>query len=440
MIRVLAVLLPLTLPAQPPTLEQILERLARLETENQALRNEIGKLKAEVASLKQSSSPAPDTADLAERLDIQERRVDEQAQAKVEAAQKFPIKLTGQLVANLYRNGPHSGVNDHPTVAARAAVRRTAGLTFRQSIIGATYQGDRSVLGAQVRGSLFLDFWEGLAENTNFYPVRVRTASVELDWKSRSLSFVQEKPLFSLRDPNTFSYSGVSPLTSAGNLWRWQPQIRFEQRAGNGDTQVRAQVALMQTAEESHFDFAANGLTADRRRPGLEGRFEVAHRWGEDRRIEIAPSFHLSQTRVSGNKLRSDLFAVDWLAVPLPRIEFTGLFWSGQAVHHFGSLRQSFIRQGTALQPVEAKGGWSQVSLTLHERVSLNLFAGIHDDRNAGLAPAQVGANRAGAANLMFRIAPNVIAAIEAMQIRTQSADGRAAKLNRYDLSVAYQF
>ncbi|MFN7921868.1 MAG: hypothetical protein U0Q16_17335, partial [Bryobacteraceae bacterium] len=424
--RLLPLLLaPCLLCAQ--SLDQVVERLDRLEKENRSLRDEVSQLRRELDSIRGAPAPpasppaeaaeqAPSVQTLDERLTVQERRTDEQAQSKVEAAQKFPVKLTGMLLANMFHNGPSAAGVDTPTTSARANGRQTGGITLRQSILGMQYTGGKTLLGGQVKGSLFMDFFEGTSETTVFYPVRVRTGSVELDWSSRSLSLVLDKPLFSQRDPNTFSYSGVSPLTAAGNLWRWQPQVRFEQRLGNETTSGRAQLALVQTSEEVNFPAAVTNF--ERRRPGLQGRFELAHRFGEGRRIEVAPGFHVSQSHALGQDYGSHLASVDWLFAPMSKIEFSGLFWTGENIHHFGALRQSFRLDGTRLVPVQSKGGWSQVSFPFTSRISLNLFGGIHDDRNRDLARNAIGANRAGAANIMFRIAPNLIMSIEAMQIR----------------------
>jgi uncharacterized protein (UPF0335 family) len=422
-------------------LDQVIERLNRLEKENETLRQEVNDLKKEVSALRGTTVPVDTSVvNIDERLQVAERRVDEQAHTKVEAAQRFPVKLSGMVLANLYHNGPHSGGNDHPVSSARARGRQTGGITFRQSIVGFQYTGGNTVLGGRVKGSLFLDFYEGPLENTPLYPVRVRTGGVELEWKSRTLSFVQDKPLFSPRDPDSFSYSGVSPLTGAGNLWRWHPQVRFEQRfGGEGDTTARAQIAMYQTQEDIGFNFVP-ALGFERRRPSLQGRFELAHRFGEQGRIEIAPGFHASNSRVNGRGYGSNLVSVDWLVAPVSKVQFSGLFWKGENIHHFGSLRQSFRFENGVLTTVHSTGGWAQLAFPFTGRVSLNLFGGVHDDRNSDLLRANVAANRTGAANLMFRLAPNVILSIEALQNRTTYRDTGTQKNNRYDLSIAYLF
>jgi hypothetical protein len=426
----------------PPTIEQVLERLNRLESENRALREEVRGLREEVAALKPASAAAAPTPvqQLEERLAIQEKRVEEQAQTKVEAAQRFPIRLSGMVLMNAFHNGPASGGADTPTFAVRATGRQTGGITFRQSILGMEYTGSQTFLGARARGSVFVDFYEGNTETTNFYTVRFRTGGFHLDWAARTLSFVQEKPLFSGRDPDSFSFVGVSPLTASGNLWRWQPQLRFEQRIGSGAVQGRAQVALVQTSEDAAFDFAGNRLSNERRRPGLQGRFEVSAGTPGERRIEIAPGFHLSNSNVSGQQYRSDLVSVDWLVSPFSKLKWTGLAWSGQNVHHFGALRQSFGLVNGVLRPVRSRGGWTQASVPFTSKLSLNLFGGLHDDRNEDIAPTGIAANRSGGANLMYRLAPHIVLTLEAMKQRTTYRDIGNRSNNRYDLSIAYLF
>ncbi|MGH9675294.1 MAG: hypothetical protein ACRD44_19150 [Bryobacteraceae bacterium] len=416
----------------PGVERQILDRLTRLEEENRALRRELDEIRREVAG---RSSPRVD-----ERLDIQERRIDEQAQSKVEAAQKFPIRFSGMLLANLFRNGTHSGGQDTPTIAARNEGRGTAGLTLRQSIFGMEYHGPSSAWGSRVRGSMSFDFFDGFAE-TGFPPVRLRTADITLDWASRSLSFALDKPLISLRDPSSLSYSGVSPLTGSGNLWRWHPQIRFEQRATVSESSsLHAQFALVQTTEESGLPAGFTAAQLERRRPGLQGRLQWRNDFGEDRRFEVAPSFHVSRTHIAGASPSSRVIALDWLVKPARWLELSGLFWGGQNVHHFGALRQGFTMIGNEIVPVHSRGGWGQVSFPVTGRVTFNVIGGVHDDRNRDLVAGGIDSNRTTAINTIYRLAPNVLMSLEALRLRTVYVGAGGRTHNRYDLAVAYLF
>ena len=80
--------------------------------------------------------------------------------------------------------------------------------------------------------------------------MRVRTAGVTIDWKKTSFGVLFDKPLIAQRDPDSLAQVGVSPLTSAGNLWLWQPQARLERRAAIGaNAGLKAQFSMYQTSE-----------------------------------------------------------------------------------------------------------------------------------------------------------------------------------------------
>ena len=77
-------------------------------------------------------------------------------------------------------------------------------------------------------------------------------------------------------------------------------------------------------------------------RPGFEGRFEFWRKFGEHGRIEIAPGFHVSETHVAGVSVPSRLFTVDWLIQPMAKVQFTGLFFTGENASVIGGLRGGF--------------------------------------------------------------------------------------------------
>jgi len=427
------------LPQAPVDLERLLLRLERVEQENAKLQRELAALRDEMRKLQPASQSSPPAAELEERLDIQERRVSEHAQIKLESAHRFPIRLTGMALANVFLNGPHANGLDTPVVASREPGRATGGLTVRQSVLGLEYSGPATFLGGQVRGSIFMDFFDGLSQ-TSFGPMRMRTAAIELDWKTRGIAFMQEKPLIAIRDPSTFSYAGISPLTGSGNLWRWQPQIRFEQRFSLAEQTVfRAQAAFYQTSEDAGYTAGAIH-DLERRRPALQGRFGLEHRWGAGRNVEFAGGFHTSQTHIEGQSLPSRLFMLDWAVTPWRNVQLTGTFFRGKNIHHFGALRQGFVYAGGVYRPVESTGGWAQIAVPLTSRLTWNMFGGIHDDRERDLLSGGIGANRTGAANIQYRIAPNTIVGLEAMQIRTAYVGSGVKLNNRYDLFVAYLF
>lgn len=417
-------LMAAVLPAAGQDLQAILTRLEKLETENRELKQEVRQLR----DLVEGKPSVP------ERLDIVEKRVEEQASTKVEAAGKFPVTLSGMALFQTFYNTRGAGGVDVPTTAAPTPGRAAAGASVRQSVIGLRYHGPATLWGGKVSGSLFMDFWDGVTEG-NSPPFRVRTADITVDWASRSVSFGLMRPLISPHDPNSLSYVGISPLTGSGNLWRWQPQVRFEQRAG----WFKGQAALMQTQEDSTGAPAA--LLNNRRRPGLELRGSAGHAWNSGRSIEVGVGGHWSESRVGGQALPSRIFSMDWLLAPAPKLSLSGLFFTGENVHHLGALRQSFrVAANGFVNTVHSTGGWAQVSVPATNRLTFNWFAGIHDDRDTDLNQGQNGRNRTGGANVMFKLAPAVVISFEGMQIRSNYIGLGMRRTNRYDLSIAYLF
>ncbi len=231
-----------SLSAQTPEIQGILERLDRLERENRALSQEVQDLRGQLAAVRGPTAvPAPagpaavevapptNLADLNEKVDIQGQRVEEQAQSKVEAAQKFPIQITGMALFNTFMNSRQNGGADYPTAATGPGSDR-AGATLRQTIVGLEFHGPQT-------------FWEQASTarytwtfTTTPQWIRLRTGSIELDWRSRSIMVGVEKPIFNPREPSSLAQVGVSPLTGAGNLWLWVPQVRagagFQVRVG----------------------------------------------------------------------------------------------------------------------------------------------------------------------------------------------------------------
>jgi hypothetical protein len=419
----------------PAEWNRVLERLERLEQQNSVLLNEVRALRQQIAAERPAQLPQ-------ETLEIHDRRIEELAQVKVEASNRLPIRVTGMALFNSYWNSNSAGA-EYPITAPLAA-ERFAGATVRQSMIGLEFQGPGTLWGGRVRGSLDMDFFGGSGSSLNSL-FRVRTAAVEVDWRNRSFLVGQEKPIFSPRDPASLAQVGVSPLTGAGNLWLWQPQARFEQRLALGEqTSLRAQVGVFQTSEGSAAVPAVFEPTLEPRRPALQGRFELAHSFGERRRIEIAPGFHTSSTHVAGASVPSDLFSVDWFAAPWQRLEFTGIFFSGRNLANLGTgLRQGFtVLREREVIPVHARGGWAQVALEATSRLRFHFFAGQHDDDNGDLLFrfGAIAKNQAYGANFFYRLAPNVLISLEASQVRTTYI-GSGNRLNRhYDLALAYLF
>ena len=439
-----ALALPAVLAAQTaPDLAGILARLDRLEQENRALTAEVRDLRARLdgtaapADLPPGAPEGAPPATMDQRLETQERRTAELAQTKVEASQKFPVRLTGMALFNTFLDSHQSGGSDYPVVASNPGDGH-AGATLRQTIIGLDFRGPGTFWGGTVHGSAYMDFFGGASNQA----MRLRTASIEIDWKTRNVMVGLEKPIFNPREPSSLAQVGVSPLTGAGNLWLWLPQVRVEQDFRFGaSTGLRAQMGVLQTREQNPYPGSSFTGPLEPSRPALEGRYEFFHKFDDDRRIEIAPGFHVSQTHAGGRSIPSSLFSMDWFLNPWRRVELTGAFYNGQNVAPLGNgFQQGYTIYGDYARAVESVGGWGQLTIHTVPRLDFHLFSGQQDDNNRQLSVGRIGKNLLFGGNFFYRLAPNVILSLEATQLRTNYIGQGVRINNHYDLALAYLF
>lgn len=433
--------------AQPSDLRSILERLDRLEQENRELAKQVQTLQSRLAAVQPAAVPpatvtpaaVPPTtlADLDEKVEIQGARVEEQAQSKVEASQKFPIQITGMALFNTFMNSRQNGGSNYPTAAFPTGVE-TSGATLRQTTIGLEFHGPQTFLGGTVQGSVYMDFF-----NAPLW-IRLRTGSIELDWKTRSVMVGVEKPIFNPREPSSLAQVGISPLTGAGNLWLWLPQARVEQDLKfNSSTGIRARLGVVQTREVGPYDSAQyTGTPAEAARPGLEGHFEFFHNFDDTRRLEIAPGFHTSTTHVGGFSIPSSLVSADWFFNPVQRVEFSGAFFSGQNVAHLGTgaVSEGYVAYRGNAEAISAIGGWGQFTIHAARRVDAHIFSGQQQFSSDHLSTGDIKRNLMYGMNLFFRLAPNVLLGPEISQLRSLYIRQGTRINNHYDLALAYLF
>ena|SRR5690348_12490269 len=439
-----------SLNAQQPDLKQVIDRLDRLEAQNRELMDEIRALRLQLAAAQPAPAENPAQAaenarqeaeappqPIGERVAIAERRLAELDQVKISTEHRLPVTLTGMLLFNTFLNGKGSGGADNPTLLPPNAQQASGGATLRQSVIGLKVDGPNIVGGGKVTGAVYMDFFGG-GTGLN-QTMRLRVATLDSTWKNTTLGLAFDKPIIAPREPDSLAQVGVSPLTAAGNLWLWQPQVRLEHRVSFSEQAgLRAQFGVYQTSE------GGTGLASEypdlaRARPGYQGRFEF---WGQSgsRRIEIAPGFHISSTRVVGQSVPARIFSIDWLIRPAARIDFTGTFFHGENVGVIGGLRQGVTVINGLARPVQAMGGWGQFTFRATQRTSFHLYGGQEDDRNSDLIRGSVGKNQGYGANVMYRLGPNILTSLEASQVRTTYIGSGTVINPHYDFAFAYLF
>ena len=95
---------------------------------------------------------------------------------------------------------------------------------------------------------------------------------------------------------------------------------------------------------------------------------------------------------------------------------------------------------GDNIVAVHALGGWAQLSVPFTPRITMNIYSGEEADRARDLVSGGISRNLVTAANLFYRIAPNVMGSFEASQTRTTYVWLGNRLNNHYDLALAYLF
>jgi hypothetical protein len=419
------------------TLTEILKRLDTLERQNRELLEQVHELREQIhpAQAKQEQNQDQETLD--ERVAVNEARVADQAQTKVEASQKFPLSLNGMLLFNAFANSRADGTSGYGLLTGP---ERT-GATVRQTLLGLDFHGPALPGGGHVSGSLMMDFWAGFAPpGANW--LRIRRADLSLEWPNRTFSVGQDKPLISPYQPDSLAEVGVPPLAGAGNLWLWLPQARYEERVHLGTSSgLTGQIALMQTNER--YTTAPTEYTGSlaQARPAVEGRVAFWHKFDDVRRFDLGSGFHTSQTHVAGKSVDSRIASLDWRVVPFSHLEFTGTLYKGTNVSGLGALGNGFgVSQYGYVQAVESGGGWAQISAPLTKRITWNLYSGFENDQGRYLPYDNIVRDFTYASNVAYRLSPNVIVSFEGMQLRGHTQSGLRSIHNHYDLALAYLF
>ena len=417
-------------------LQEVLRRLDHLEQQNKELLEEVKALKQWQAQDKTPTEPP-----LAERVKVNEIRIAEQAQTKVESSQKLPITIYGTLLFNGFANSKDAAnaLGEYGLLSGPGR----SGATFRQTILGFQFEGPGLPGGGRVEGDLATDFWAGPSAPASNW-LRIRRAGITLDWGDRSVFFGQDKPLISPYQPDSLAEVGVPALAGAGNLWFWLPQVKFEQKlhfgAHNG---LSAQVAALQAgayAGSANYSPSPT-IYSSGSRPALEARVEFWHNTGELQKFEVAPGFHISSNQIEGAELTTRIGSIDWAYHILPKLALKGSGYFGENVASLGSLGNGFyLTRQSAIRPIVSDGGWTQLTLPLTNRVTFNVFSGLENDDAGATSGPGIARSISFAGNAMFHLSPNVLLSAEAQRLWTRTFSGRLNTYNHYDLAIAYLF
>lgn len=207
------------------TVSEMKTEASEYRAQSEELRKELEKLRASVppaaGSEASQTEPAATTAAAVEqRLSAVEENtqllgseIRTQYQSKVESGSKYRVRLSGLVLMNLFRNSGFVDNQDFPTYAtfgSNYGERETFGATLRQSELGLEVFGPQ-IAGAKTSGQIQFDFGGGFPryalDGVNTGLVRMRTASIRMDWENTSIIAGQDNLFISPKLADFFCIS-----------------------------------------------------------------------------------------------------------------------------------------------------------------------------------------------------------------------------------------
>jgi hypothetical protein len=415
----------------------------------------------------QSQTHEDRIAKLEEDQQVMEGKINDQYQTKVESGSKYRLRLSGIVLMNLFESRGTVDNLDFPERAlsqqsqAPNASAGSFGGSLRQSQIRLQAFGP-DIAGARTSADVNLDFAGGLADTSNgawMGFLRMRTATVRLDWTNTSIVAGQDRLFFAPLTPTSLATLATPALSYSGNLWGWTPQVRVEHR-----------VVLSDSSSLSFQGGILDSLTGDE----PPDQFERYPSWGEQ---SGQPAFAV---RVSWtHRMFGQDFTIgtggyygrqDWgfhrtvdgwagtadLTLPLgKRFEFTGEFYRGRAVAGFGGgigqsvlLNGSFIDPATTFRGLDSMGGWAQLKFKPKSNFEINgafgsdnPFAGELRLYNAHtIYPGSFTRNLSPFVNFIYQIRSDILISTEYRYLKSSVLDNGSNSANQINLSLGYIF
>lgn len=329
---------------------------------------------------------------LEEDQELLQAKVDEQHQTKVESASKYRVKLSGIALFNLFGNSGTVDNQDVPNLAlppSAVATSGSVGATVRQSEIGLEVYGP-TLAGGQASANVNFDFMGGFSNASNGVTdnlVRLRTATMRLDWTQTSLVGGQDAPFFSPLAPTSFASLGYPAFSDAGNLWTWTPQVRVEHRLNLSEAdRLLWQGGLLDPlsgeAPSSQYYRTPGGGEASRK-PAVGSRLAWTHGAGDHAMTLGIGGYYSRQNYGAGRTTDAWAGTADWNAPLGNHFALSGEFYRGRALGGLGADQgRSVLFDGPESNPasdligLNTIGGWTQLKFKATGAIEFNAAFG----------------------------------------------------------------
>jgi hypothetical protein len=392
-------------------------------------------------------------------------KVDEQNQVKVESGSKYRVRLSGIVLMNLFDNRGAVDSQDVPSYAATRATygpKTNFGATLRQSEFGLEVFGPQ-LAGAKTSGEVQFDFSGGLPNTlngVNYGTVRLRTASMKMDWADTSVVAGQDSLFFSPLSPTSFASLSIPAFGYAGNLWGWIPQLRVEHRFNLMEGKaisVQAGILDNLTGEPPYSQFNRLAQAGENSgQPAYATRVAWTQSIGDEPLSFGAAGYFTPQNWNFGRRVDGWAGMADWNIPITSRFSFSGELYRGLAIGGLGGgIGQSVLYSGdprdpsTRIRALNSAGGWSQLKFKPLPKLEFNGAFGLdnpfgHDLRafpqGSTIYGTALGQNRSALVNFVLRPRSNLLFSAEYRHLRTLELPGSADTAEQFNLMMGVLF
>lgn len=402
---------------------------------------------------------------LEENQELLKSKVGDQYQTKVESASKYRVRLSGIALLNVFENGGKVDNLDVPNLALGRGPLDTGGsfgATARQSEMGLEVYGPTFV-GARTSADLRMDLFGGFPDTSNGVTeglMRLRTATVRMDWTRTSLVVGQDAPFFSPLSPTSIASQGYPAFSYAGNLWTWTPQVMVEHRvnlASSNSLTLQGGFLDPLSGEPSVAESYRTVQAGERSRtPAYATRLAWTHGVAEDALTLGVGGYYSRQNYGMGRTMDAWAGTADW-SVPLGnRLGLSGEFYRGRALGGLGgATSRSVLFSGPITNPYSSLvglntiGGWTQLKFKATEAVEFNAAYGEdnpfsrdlrHFASPYGYSYTPISRNQSELVNVIFRPRTDMIFSLEYRHINTLEINGERYTAGHLNLGVGVLF
>jgi hypothetical protein len=415
----------------------------------------------------QGATEAERISKLEENQEVIDAKVNDQYQTKVESGSKYRVRLSGIVLLNLYDNSGLVDNQDFPEVAQPPhdnplfVSPSSFGATLRQSQIKLQAFGP-DLAGARTSADVEFDFaggfpdmWNGVATGI----VRMRTATMRLDWTNTSIVAGQDHLFFAPLAPTSLATLATPALSYAGNLWAWTPQVRVEHRIRLSDaSNVTVQAGILDALTGDLPQAGTDRLPSWGElsgNPAYAARISWSHRaFGQN--LTVGAGGYYARQDWGFNRNVDGWAGTTDVTIPLgKRFEFSGEFYRGRAVAGLGGgigqsvlLNGSFINPATTFEGLDSMGGWGQLKFKPKSNFEINAALGLDNPFTGELRQYKLNAiypdifvrNLSPFINFIYQVRSDILFSTEYRHLQTSVLDSGSNSANHVTLSLGYIF